>query len=201
MLAPGPPLQPSGTEGRRLLREELLHDEYHRRHLLPRILGWLWRQLQHGVGAASGTDGITVFITMLLGALLLAGLVLLLSGVRRDRRQRVRPGPVLADGRPSAADLRLRAEDALAAGRHAEALVEAFRALAVRQVERGRLEDEPGATAHEVAASLATSYPAHGDRVGRSADLFDATLYGRHPAAAEEAAAVLDLDDALAAAR
>jgi hypothetical protein len=41
MLTPGPPLQPSGDEGRRLLRDELLHGEYHRRQLLQRILGWL----------------------------------------------------------------------------------------------------------------------------------------------------------------
>jgi len=200
MLAPGPPLQPSGDEGRRLLRDELVRGEYHR-HLLQRILGWLWRRLEGGVGAASGTNGVTAFVTMLIGAVLLVGLVVLLSRVRRDRRQRTAVQAVLADDRPSAAELRQRAEAALVDGRYADAVTDGFRALAVRQVERGRLHDQPGATAHEVAASLATSYPSHGVRVGRTADLFDATLYGDHPAGHDDASGVLELDDALAGAR
>jgi hypothetical protein len=200
MLAPGPPLQPSGDEGRRLLRDELVRGEYHR-HLLQRILGWLWRRLEGGVGAASGTNGVTAFVTMLIGAVLLVGLVVLLSRVRRDRRQRAAAQAVLPDDRPSAAELRQRAEAALVDGRYADAVTDGFRALAVRQVERGRLHDQPGATAHEVAASLATSYPSHGVRVGRTADLFDATLYGDHPAGHDDATGVLELDDALAGAR
>jgi hypothetical protein len=201
MLAPGPPLQPSGDEGRRLLRDELVHGEYHRQHLLQRLIDWLWRHLQDGVGAASGTNGVTAFVTMLVAAALVVGLVLVLTRVRRDRRTRVRSDAVLTGDRASADELRQRAEAALADGRHADALVDAFRALAVRQVERGRLSDQPGATAHEVAASLAASYPTHGGRVGRSADLFDATLYGHHPARPEDAHDVLQLDDALTGAR
>lgn len=200
MLAPGPPLQPSGDEGRHLLREELVRNEYHR-HLLQRILGWLWRRLEGGVGAASGTHGLTAFVTMLIGALLVVGLVLLLSRVRRDRRRRIGVAAVLPDDRPAASELRRRAEAALSDGRYADAVTDGFRALAVRQVERGRLMDQPGATAHEVAASLATSYPSHGERVGRTADLFDATLYGDRPATPEDATGVLALDDTLTGAR
>jgi hypothetical protein len=200
MLAPGPPLQPSGDEGRRLLRDELAHNDYHR-HLLQRILAWLWRRLGDGVGAASGTSGVTAFVTMLIGAVLLVGLVVLLSRVRRDRRQRAAAQPALPDDRPSAAELRRRAEAAVVDARYGDAVTDGFRALAVRQVERGRLHDQPGATAHEVAASLATSYPSHGVRVGRTADLFDATLYGDHPAGHDDATGVLELDDALAGAR
>jgi hypothetical protein len=201
MLSPVPPLQPSGNEGRHLLRQELLHGEYHRQHLLQRLLGWLWRRLQGGVGAASGTSVVTTLVTMLVAAVLVVGLVLLLSRVRRDRRRRARSAAVLPDDRPSADVLRHRAEAALGEGRYADAVTDAFRALAVRQVERGHLHDQPGATAHEVAASLATSYPVHGDQVGRTADLFDATLYGDRPPSPEDAARVLALDDALAGAR
>ena len=200
MLAPGPPLQPSGVEGRHLLREELVRNEYHR-HLLQRILGWLWRRLEGGVGAASGTRGLTAFVTMLIGAVLVVGLALLLSRVRRDRRHRMGVAAVLPDDRPAASELRRRAETALSDGRYADAVTDGFRALAVRQVERGRLQDQPGATAHEVAASLATSYPSHGERVGRTADLFDATLYGDRPATPEDATGVLALDDTLTGAR
>jgi hypothetical protein len=201
MLAPGPPLQPSGDEGRRLLREELLHAEYHRQHLAQRILDWIWRRLEGGVGAATGTSWVATLVTMLVVAGLLLGLVLLLSRIRRDRRRRETAAAVLTDGRPSATELRRRAESALAEGRHADAVVEAFRALAVRQVERGRLADQPGTTAHEVAASLATAYPEQGERVGRGADLFDATYYGDRPASHAEASALLELDDMLAGIR
>jgi hypothetical protein len=201
MLSPGPPLQPSGDEGRRLLRQELIHGEYHRQHLLQRLLGWLWRRLQGGVGAASGTSVVTTLVTMLVAAVLVVGLVLLLSRVRRDRRQRARSAAVLPTDRPSAEALRRSAEAALDAGRYAEAVTDGFRALAVRQVEQGRLRDQPGATAHEVASSLATTYPVHGDQVGLTADLFDATLYGDRAAGPEDAARVLALDDALAGVR
>jgi hypothetical protein len=201
MLSPGPPLQPSGDEGRRLLRQELLHGEYHRQHLLQRMLGWLWRRLQGGVGAASGTSVVATLVTMLVAAVLVVGLVLLLSRVRRDRRQRARSAAVLPTDRPSAEALRRRAEAALGEGRYAEAVTDGFRALAVRQVEQGRLRDQPGATAHEVASSLATTYPVHGDQVGLTADLFDATLYGDRAAGPEDAARVLALDDALAGVR
>jgi hypothetical protein len=201
MLAPGPPLQPSGDEGRRLLRDELAHSEYHRQHLVQRLLAWLGRRLEGGVGAASGTSWVAALLTMLVAAVLLVGLALLLSRIRRDRRQRERPEAVLTDERVSARDLRRRAETALADGRHADAVVDAFRALAVRQVERGRLADLPGTTAHEVAATLAGSYPDHSARVGRGADLFDATYYGDRPASRADAAGLLELDDALAGAR
>ena len=48
--------------------------------------------------------------------------------------------------------------------------------------------------------TLATSYPGQGERVGRSADLFDATLYGDRPASRDDARGLLELDDALAGA-
>jgi hypothetical protein len=108
---------------------------------------------------------------------------------------------VLPPSHASATELRRRAEAALADGRHDQAVVDGFRAVTARQVERGRLDDQPGATAHEVAAVLATTYPDLGERVGRTADLFDATLYGHRSAGHDDATAVLALDDALAGAR
>jgi hypothetical protein len=108
---------------------------------------------------------------------------------------------VLPHDRPSAHELRQRAEAALADGRHADAVVDAFRALAARQVERGRLADLPGTTAHEVAATISTAYPDHREQVGHGADVFDATYYGDHPATLDDAAALLELDDRLAGAR
>jgi hypothetical protein len=200
MLRTDPPLTPSGDEGRRLLRQELAHSDY-RHDLWQRLLHWLGRLFERSVGAASGASGVATFVTLLVSALLVVGLLLLLSRVRRDRAERSRPGGVLPDDRPSAAELRRRAESSLAEGRHREAVVDGFRALATRQIERGRLEDQPGATAHEVAARLAATYPEQGPRVGRSADLFDATLYGDRPATRDDATGVLGLDDTLAGVR
>ncbi len=201
MLAPGPPLDPSGDEGRSLLRRELLHSEYHQQNLWQRLLGWLGRLFDRAVGTASGVSWFTTFVALLVGALLLAGLLVVLSRLRRDRRQRARPTALLPDDRPAAAELRRRAEASYAEGRHEEAVVDGFRALAARQIERGRIDDQPGATAHEVAALLAASYPQVGPRVGRTADLFDATLYGDRPATPADAGAVLELDDTLAGTR
>jgi hypothetical protein len=97
----------------------------------------------------------------------------------------------------SAVELRARAEAALEAGRFEEAVVDGFRALAVRQVERGRLADLPGTTAHEVAETLAQEYAVAADRVRASALVFEAVLYGHRPATREQAVAVLAADDEL----
>jgi Domain of unknown function (DUF4129) len=198
---PTPPLHPSGDEGRRLLRAELLHAEYHRQNLFQRILDWLSRRLDSGIGAASGSSWVTTLVTMTLVALLVVGLVWVLSRFRRDRRRRAAAEAMLPEHHESAAELRRRAEAALREGRHDAALVDAFRAVAARQVERGRIDDQPGATVHEVAARLAATYPTHGSSVGRTADLFDATMYGHHAASHEDAADAIALDDALAGAR
>ncbi|MGA8246184.1 MAG: hypothetical protein WB797_04705, partial [Nocardioides sp.] len=102
MGPPGPPLDPSGTEGRRLLRGELLKGEYHQQHLWQRLVAWLGRLFDGGVRTASGSSAITVFVTMLLVALLVTGLALMLSRLSRDARARARPAALLPDDRPSA---------------------------------------------------------------------------------------------------
>jgi hypothetical protein len=197
--APGPPLDPSGDEGRRLLREELLRGEYHRNDLWNRLLAWAGRLFRGGVDTASASSLLSALVTIVVVLVLVVGLILLLSQLRRDRRRRrPRAEGVLPADRPTAAQLRRRAEEALAAGRFADAVVDGFRALAARQIERGRLDDRPGATAHEIAALLATSYDGHGRRITAAADLFDATLYGERPATDDQARLVLGLDDELA---
>ena len=196
-----PPLVPSGDEGRSWLRRELLHPEYHQQNLVEQVVTWLQRQLDKGIEAASHAPPLSTFAAMLLFLLLVGGLAWLLSRARRTARQAADQGPVLADESVTAAQLRARAEAALTEGRYALALVDGFRALAVRQVERGRLEDLPGATAHEVAAALATAYPEQRGRVDGSALLFEEVLYGDRPATRDQASGVLALDDELAVRR
>jgi hypothetical protein len=202
MLAPAPPLEPSGAEGRSLLRAELLKKEYHDQQLWQRLLAWLGRLFDRTAGAASGSSPATVFLTMLLAVLLVVGLALLLARVRRDRRAvPTRDPSVLPDRRPSAASLRRSALEALADERYDDAVLDAFRALTARQMEQGALEDQPGLTAHEVSLRLAASQPRLADPVSRGADLFDATLYGHRPATRDEAVTILALDDTLVGVR
>ena len=199
--SPDAPLDPSADEARSWLQRELLHPEYHQQNLLERLITWLERQIGRALTAAEQAPPLSTFAAMLVFLLLLGGLVWLLSRTQATRRARTSAGPVLDEEVVTAAELRARAEAALAGGRPEAALVDGFRALAVRQVERGRLEDSPGATAHEVAMLLATEYPKHGERVGDNARLFDLVLYGDRPATPEQATGVLALDDELAGVR
>jgi hypothetical protein len=196
-----PPLDPSADQARSWLQRELLHPEYHQENAVERLLTWLDRQVNRGLAAAEQAPSLSTFAAMVVFLLLLGALLWLVSRARGNRRARVQAGPVLGETAASAAELRARAEETLAGGRPEDALVDGFRALAVRQVERGRLEDSPGATAHEVAVALATEFPDHGGRVGDNARLFDLVLYGDRPATPEQATDVLALDDALAGVR
>jgi hypothetical protein len=196
-----PPLDPSGDEARSLLRGELAHSEYHDTNLIERIENWIGRLFDDSVGAAADVPLLGTFAAILIGLLLAVGVGLLVSRARRTARARAERGAALTGEAVTAAELRTRAEAALAEGRYDDALVDAYRALALRQVERGRIEDLPQATAHELAAGLAAEFPAQRAGVERSADLFDAVLYGDHPATREQALDVLALDDELSGRR
>ena len=197
MIRPDPPLDPSGSEARSKLRNELLHPEYHQQNVLREVLTWVEREVNKGLERASQASPLSTLATMVIFVALVALLAWLASQARRTARTRDQERAVLTEEVVTAAELRARAEAALEAGRFEEAVVEGFRALAVRQVERGRLTDTPGATAHEVASVLAAEHPALGDRVRASALLFDEVLYGDRPATRAQAASLLALDDDL----
>lgn len=196
-----PPLTPSPDEGRSWLRRELLHAEYHQENLVQRFVTWLQRQVDRGLAAAADAPPLTTLATMVVFLLLLAGLAWLVSRARRTVRTRERLAGVLPAEAVSADDLRARAERALAEGRYGAAVLDGYRALAVRQVERGRLDDAPGATAQEVAVSLGASYPEQRSEFQAAALLFDRVRYGHRSASAEQARTVLALDGDLAARR
>ena len=197
ILALDPPLDPSGDQARSELRRELLQPEYHQQNVLQQVVDWVERKVSGTLDAASGAPPLSTLAAMVVFVALVAALVWLASRARRTARTRDLDRAVLTEEVVTAAELRARAEAALAAARHEEAVVEGFRALTVRQVERGRLSDTPGATAHEVAVTLAAEYPPLGTRVDESALLFDSVLYGDRPATREQAGSVLALDDDL----
>lgn len=198
VFALGSPLDPSPERARSLLRHELLRPEYNDGDPIQRFMDWLQRQLTQGLDAASSAPPLPSIAAILvfLGLLVLLGW--LVTRARRNAPTAKADRSVLTDERLTAAELRARAEVALAGGRPEDAVVDGFRALTTRQIERGRLDDLPGATAHEVAASLASTFPHQRPRVDDSADLFDLVLYGDRAATRDQAARMLALDDELA---
>lgn len=198
---PASPLDPSPDRADELLRRELLRPEYHQQNLMQRFLGWIVDRLDSALNAASQVSPIGTVGALVVFLLLLLLLGWLGSRLRRNPRRTAPAGGVLTPERVTAAQLRERAEAALAAGAPHRAVVEAFRALTLRQIERGRLPDLPGATAHEVAAALGTTYATQRARVDGAASLFDLVLYGDRPATHAQASELLRLDDELAGTR
>jgi hypothetical protein len=195
------PFDPSPDEARSLLRRELLKPEYYEDQWLNRIIEWFIRQLDRAVTSASDLPGLSVVAAMFIGVLLIGGLAWLASRARLSSDRSAPSQPVWADELVTAAQLRIRAEEALNGGRIEDALTDGFRALARRQAERGRLEYTPGTTAQESARSLGSVYPHHRSRIEDSAGLFDAVLYGDRPATREQAVDVLELDEELGSRR
>jgi cytoskeletal protein RodZ len=192
-----PPLHPSGSQAHSELRRELLHPEYHRQNLLQEVISWLSRKVGSGLDRASQAPPVSTLMAMVIFVGLALALGWLVSRARRTAHEKDEKRTVLTEEVVTADELRARAEAALEGGRFEEAVLDGFRAVAVRQVERGRLADAPGATAHEVAVALAQEYAAMATSVHQSARLFDGVRYGDRPATREQAASVLALDDAL----
>jgi len=193
------PLDPSPEEARELLRRELLRPEYRDRDLVDRLLTWVERRLAGLADAASASPPLSALAAMVVLLVLVLALGWLVSRARRSARVRP-PGAaaVLSDEELSAAELRARARTALAAGRHEDAVVDGFRAIALAQAERGELATAPGRTAHEVAEALALRHPGRATQAREAGLWFDLVRYGDRRASAAQAEAVLALDTALA---
>jgi hypothetical protein len=196
-----PPLTPGGDEAHDLLRRELVRPEYHQDNLFLRLVSWLSRLLQGGVDSARDAPPLTTFAAMLVGLLLVGAVAWLVSRTRRSGRAPGVARALLVEETVTADELRARAEAAFAEERFADALVDAYRASALRQIERHRIDDVPGATAHEVAVALAEAFPEQASDVHRCAALFDLVLYGGRPATHEQARDLLGLDERLGARR
>jgi hypothetical protein len=195
------PLDPSPDEARSSLRDELLKPDYHRENIVGRVIGWFSDLFDRTTQAAAGAPPLVTVASILIFALLAVGFLWLVSRARRTRRAPRESGAVLEETGVTAAELRFRAELALADGRYPDAVIDAFRALTLRQVERHRLDDLPGMTAHEVALALDALYPAERGRIDDAGLSFDLVRYGDRPATADQARRVLALDDDLAGAR
>lgn len=185
-------------EARAELRRELARPEYRERDLTERALNWVLRQVDQMLNAASTVPPLSYFAALVVGLVLALALGLVLSRLgRRTHYAHVGPAPLLEEGL-SAHQLRARARTALEAGQNEEATLDAFRALATAQVEQRRIENVPGATAHELAAALAEAFTDRRREIVAAADLFDATLYGDQDVSREQAESLLALSSDLA---
>lgn len=200
-LLPDPPLVPTPEQGRDLLRRELLDPAYHQDDVMQRFLDWLRRRVLDVLDAASNAPPLSAFAAMAVGLVLVLALIWLATRTRTAPQRRGGVDSILSDASVTAAEWRERAERALAEGRPSDALVDGFRALVARQVERGRLDAAPGTTAHEVTQALRLAYPDQAAGMSEAARLFDLVLYGDRDATQEQAALVLALDDELAGVR
>lgn len=197
MSAWQPPLVWEEDEARSLLRRELLNPEYQDSDLLGRLMRWVERLF---VSLLSDAVSVPLLSFVALGVVLVLLVLSVVLAVRRWRRAGVVTAATTTSvlSEPVSADeLRARAEAALGAGDATTAVVDAYRALAVRQVERRRIDDVPGATAHEVGEMLAEALPQHAAQVRGAATLFDLALYGEQPATGEQARTLLALADLL----
>ncbi|WP_205687461.1 DUF4129 domain-containing protein [Cellulomonas endophytica] len=195
------PVDPDAPTARRWLVEELARPEYHRRGtLLESLLAWLdglFADVRLGSLPSPLATGLVA-----LAVLAVVAVSLWVGGpVRRSRRTASARGVLAAEDDRDAAALRAAADAALAAGDPALALAERFRALVRALEERTVLDERPGRTAREAAATAGVRLPAHAADLRAAADRFDAVVYGHRSATRGEAEAVRALDEAVARAR
>lgn len=197
-------LDPDPDTARSWLAQELAGNAYQdRRSLLQRFLDWVGQRLSD-LQSTPGRGGVSLppFVIAVLAGLVVVALVVLATRVRRERRAVGTPSAtVLGDSTLTAAQLRERAERALAEGRYDDAVLDLVRAAARDADDRTLLTDAPALTAHEVGVRLSQVFPDHAAAVTRATDRFDAVAYGRLAASREDAVDVRTTVDTLRRAR
>jgi len=194
-----PPLDPSRSEGRRLLEDELSKPRYAvEPSLWDRFREWLL-----GLFDTTG-PGLSpwVLVLVLLVALAVIGLVVavLLRPEARAGRSRT-DRDVLDERGVDATAYRDRAHSAAREGNWDTVLLDSYRAIVASAVERTLLDEQPGRTAHEASLELSRAFPHEASAVRMGADRFDAVRYGHDAASEDEARALLALDERLGRAR
>ncbi|MDO5503958.1 MAG: DUF4129 domain-containing protein [Actinomycetia bacterium] len=195
--AVGSPLDPSSGEARRWLDDELASgygtSESLLRVLLRQAVDWFFELFEGGRGTAISRWWMVLFIAIALVLLALVAWALLRLQPRR-RAAAARASGVFDEEGVSAQEYRRRAEAARAAGDHATAVVDGYRALAAGAVERFILDDLPGATAVEIAQALGSVFPSEWSALSTSSALFGAVRYGQQRVGADDADLVLGLE-------
>lgn len=196
-----PPLTPDADQARRLLQAELADPIYHRddpswlTRALRAVADWLAALFDSAAGSAANRWVLAVIV-----ALIATGTVLALRRLP-TRRAASRREPLFAAATTSAAEHRRRASAATASGDWEQAVQEYLRAVIRGLEERALIDERPGRTADEAAREAARVLPGCARVLLDGASRFDQVCYGRRPASAQDASALLSLDQAVAAER
>lgn len=187
---------PGRDEARDLLIQELAKPEYNRReNPLVRLAQWLMEQLNNLLNVLPGSGSLSAVLIVLVVLFVISAVVFASRQRLRDRTLSITSThSVLGEESLSAKQYRARADRSGAAGDWDTALLDHYRALTAGAGERTLLDDAPTRTAHEVAVTLATTFPDHGEDLRWSADAFDRVRYGQQSCSQGEAERVRDLD-------
>ncbi len=194
------PVTPDADEARRWAEDELARGIYTQRTGLgERLVGWVLDRLDALVGLTNGAGW--VLPTALVGLTAAVVTVALVVGAP-TRRRAARPVTGVLDGEErSAAELRATAAAATAAGDHAAAVTDRFRAVVRELAERALLEESPGLTADEAATTAGDRLPPVARDLAVAAEMFDGVRYGDVRVGAREDAWLADLDARVTRAR
>lgn len=194
------PVTPDADQARRWAQEELARGIYSQRPgLLERVLDWVIEQ----INALNGLSVDGGWLVPLLLVLATAALVTIafVVGVP-TRRRRARESAAVLDGDLRSADaLRAAADAARARGDHATAVLERFRGVVRDLAERGILDEVPGLTAHEAAATAGHRLQRLREDLASAGTLFDGARYGHRAVTARDDSWLEDLDRRVSAER
>jgi hypothetical protein len=193
-------LSPTPPQARDWLTQEL-HGAGYQDGWLQSAFRWVVDTLGQLLDGAQRLAGLSPLLTAVVAVAVVALLAWVLPRLRREPAAAVVAGGVLESLTVTASDYRALAAAARREGRHDDAVLDGFRAIARDMSARSLLDDAPGRTAHEVSLSLASPFPDHAQRLAEVADLFDAVRYGHRHATAEHAAQVQMLDEDLTRSR
>lgn len=154
-----------------------------------------------GIFDGAAGDAVSIWWYAVVGLGLVLVLALIAWGLVRlqpgRRVRRAEQGGVFDEAGVAAADYLARARRALAAGDFDGAVVDGYRALVARSIERFLLDDQPGMTARELAVALAGSFPDDGPALQHVATSFGAVRYGAVAASPADADRMLSLEERL----
>lgn len=204
LTLPSAGLDPDREEARRWLETEIAEGDYRLQEpVLTRLWNW-FVDLLPSVALPGQLPAWTPWVVLVLVLVVAAAVIAfgLRDRWRTGRLSGSRTNGAVLDGvHRAASQYRASAEAALRRGDHDTAALEAYRAIAAGAIERTLLDNRPGQTAHEVAASLVPVFPAHGGPLGLAADTFDAVRYGDQRCDADTARELLELETAVRGSR
>jgi len=139
------------------------------------------RDLEHLFKASQNAVPGGWFGLIVLGVLIIALIVVVVTWVRPTVRTRIRAGAVLPDAARTAQDYRRSAARFAEAGDFAAAIVDGVRGIASELDERGILTPRLGRTADELAVEAGAELPHLADELRAVTRLFDDVRYGDRP--------------------